>query len=103
MPDLTGTTTAAPQSVIPTRAFTAGNIQLLFTGNVNAVPLRVGYGYVIATNLTTPFYRRIIWKGDLQLPGEWIDFPDDFGFVNVHYLFYVRWNIPGIAWLARYA
>lgn len=103
MPDLTGVSNGAAQSVIPTRAFTAANIQLLFTANVNAVPLRVGYGFVLAQNTTAPAYRRILWRGDIQLPGEWIEFPSDFGFTNVNYLFYVRWNIAGIAWLARYS
>lgn len=103
MADVTGVSNGSAQSVITTRAFTAANIQLLFPTQINSIPVRVGYGFVLATTLIAPGYRRIIWQGDLQLPGVWINFDPAFGFTNVHYLFYVRWNQSNLQWLARYA
>ena len=102
MPDVTGTSTGSLQTLLVPTTFTVGVVQIFFPNNINDNPVRVGYGYVIARNTATPFFRRHLWKGSVHIPGELIDFSDAAGFTNAQYSVIVQWNKPNINWLVRY-
>lgn len=103
MPDIAGTTTNSEGYVISVRSFSSPIIEIYFTGNLLALPLRVGYGFVIGSNTANPKYRRVLWKGDMQLPGTRIVFDESLGFETVHYGLFVRWNKANYAYIARFA
>ena len=103
MATVSGTSALGGQRVIGYGTLSAAQFELVIPSLKSSEAKRIGYGYVMAKDNASPNNVRMLQHAPIYAPGVFYTFPNNYGFTNVQYAWWIVWNVAGLGYTITYA